>query len=511
MLKAGTVYLVGAGPGDPGLITVRGLEVLREAEVIIHDRLANPQLLLEARADARLVYVGKESSNHALPQDEINRLLAAEAQAGHSVCRLKGGDPFLFGRGGEEADHLRAQGIPFEVVPGVTSALAAPAYAGIPVTDRRAASSLAIMTGHAGSGKQDSVDWRRLAAAADTLVVLMGTRNLPEITLQMLEAGRDPALPAAVIRWGTTGRQRVLVSDLAGIADEVARRGFAAPAVLVVGEVAGFAGRLAWFGQGPLQGLRVLVTRPRGQAGALPALLRARGAEPIVCALQRIEPIPVPPESTRALMSQPWDWLLFTSANGVETFSGCLLAAGLDWRALGRARLGAIGPGTASALTRLGLRADCIPASAVAETLAQALPEVGPDTRVLLPRAAGAREALPALLGERGAAVEVVETYRAVPDEAGIALAKAALAEAEVDVATFASSSAVTTALDLLGRTALEECDIACIGPVTAATAREAGLRVAVEATEHTMPGLVAALEEYAARRPAAVTGRSDS
>ena len=503
MIHRGTVYLVGAGPGDPGLITRRGLEILRAADVVVYDRLASPELLLEAHADARLIYVGKSPDRHALTQDEINQVLAEEGAAGRSVCRLKGGDPFVFGRGGEEADYVRERGVPFVVVPGVTSAIAAPAYAGIPVTDRRAASSFAVITGHEGAGKTErTVDWAALGRGADTLVVLMGMKNLRENVGGLIAGGRAPTTPAAVVEWGTTGRQRAVRTDLAHIAEEVEKHGIDHPAILVVGEVVALSERLAWFEAGPLSGLRVLVTRPRHQASALAEMLRTQGAEPVIASVIRVEPVAVELERLRALTAERWDWVLFTSANGVTCFRDHLMNAGLDWRALAGARLGAIGPGTAAALKQCGLLADFLPSRAIAESLAEELPEVAPGARVLLPRAAEARDVLPARIAECGGRVEVLTVYRTVPDESGLSLLQTALEEGDIDVVTFTSSSAARTLVEAVGAAAVSQYAIASIGPITSATAREQGLTVTIEAAEHTLPGLLAALQDWATGRP---------
>jgi uroporphyrinogen III methyltransferase/synthase len=500
-MRQGIVYLVGAGPGDPGLITRRGLEVLRTADVIVYDRLVGPELLLEARPEARLVYVGKSPERHALTQDEINEVLAQEGAAGHYVCRLKGGDPFVFGRGGEEADYLRARGVPFVVVPGVTAAIAAPAYAGIPVTDRRAASSFAVATGHEDADKAESrVDWAALARAADTLVVLMGVRHMAQITQELTAAGRAATTPAAVVQWGTTGRQRVVRSDLAHVVEEAIGQGITHPAILVVGDVVSLSERLAWFEGGPLHGLRVLVTRPRHQASALAELLRRQGAEPVIASVVRVERLPVPPARLREVASQRWDWVLFTSANGVTSLREHLLESDLDWRALAPARLGAIGPGTAATLREQGLRADFVPSRAIAESLAEELPDIAAGTRVLLARAEEARDVLPTRLTERGAQVEVLPVYRTAPDERGLELLRAVLEEGDVDVVTLTSSSAARALVRAAGAEALRRFTIAAIGPITAATARGLGLEVAVEAKEHTLPGLIAALVAWRER-----------
>ncbi len=502
-MKQGIVYLVGAGPGDPGLITRRGLEVLRAAEVIVYDRLVGPELLLEARPDAKLIYVGKSPERHALTQDEINEVLAQEGAAGHAVCRLKGGDPFVFGRGGEEADYLRARGVPFVVVPGVTSAIAAPAYAGIPITDRRAASSFAVATGHEEADKaESSVDWAALARAADTLVVLMGVRHMPQITQELMAAGRPATTPAAVVQWGTTGRQRVVRSDLAHVVEEAVAQGITHPAILVVGEVVSLSETISWFEGGPLRGLRVLVTRPRHQASALAELLRRHGAEPVIASVVRVERLAVAPERLREVVAQRWDWVLFTSANGVTSLRDHLLENGLDWRALAPARLGAIGPGTAAALREHGLRADFVPSRAIAESLADELPEIAAGARVLLARAEEARDVLPARIAERGGSVEVLPVYRTVPDERGLELLRVALEEGDVDVVTLTSSSAARALVRAVGAESLQRFTIAAIGPITAVTARELGLEVTVEAKEHTLPGLLAALVAWREDHP---------
>ena len=509
-VNQGTVYLVGAGPGDPDLITRRGLEVVQAADVVVYDRLVSSDLLLEARPDARLLSAGKCVHARDMDQDEINEILAAEASAGRSVSRLKGGDPFIFGRGGEEADFLRERGIPFEVVPGVTSALAGPAYAGIPVTDRRFASSLAIVTGHpAAGGRSPSINWQSLASSADTLVVLMGMGNLEEITEALLRGGRGPETPAAVVQWAATGRQASLISDLQHIAEEARGRGLAAPAVVVVGEVAALGRSLGWFERRPLHGLRVAVTRPRDRTAGFARLLRRAGADPVVCPLLRVELLPADEPRLRSLLGERWDWALFTSPSGVECFGRQLRSIGLDWRALAGVRLGAVGPGTANSLQQQGLIVEFVPARALTAALGEELPSVESGARILLPRAAGAGPSLVRALRSRGAQVEVVPVYRAVPDEAGGAAFSAAVGQAEVDVITFASASAVERAVELVGPEVLNRFTIACIGPVAGRAALERAVRVDIVAEEHTAPGLVAALEAWAAERAPVVSGRA--
>jgi uroporphyrinogen III methyltransferase/synthase len=512
----GIVYLVGAGPGDPRLITQRGAECIARAEVIVYDRLVAPELLALAKPQAERIYVGKEASRHALEQDQINALLAERGQS-QVVCRLKGGDPFVFGRGGEEARYLRERGVPFEVVPGVTSAIAAPAYAGIAVTDRTLASTVAFVTGREDAEKTEStIPWDSLAGM-DTLVILMGVGALPEIAAQLLAHGRAAGTPAAVIERGTTPAQRTVVGTLGDIAEKVRQAGLKPPAVTVVGEVVRLREAMRWFDAGPLFGKRIVVTRSREQASALSHLLRERGAEPIEVPVIRIAPIPAEPEAVRALMSKPFDWVIFTSANGVRLFVEQLHGAGLDVRALGPARLAAIGPATAGALRAFGLAVDLVPGKFVAEELAAALPADLNGRRVLLPGARERRDVVARTLRERGAEVVDWPVYEALPGEAQaladgrIDLSAEALGSvagavsgllAKADAITFASSSAVRHFVRLAGAEA-RGAKVACIGPVTAEAARRLGLPVDVVAEEYTIPGLVRALENaFASEAP---------
>ncbi len=499
MAANGLVSLIGAGPGDPGLLTQRGAEALAAADVVVYDYLANPALLALAPPGAERIYVGKMAGCHKLSQDEINALLVERGRAGQRVARLKGGDPFVFGRGGEEALALVEAGVPFEVVPGVTSAVAAPAYAGIPVTHRGLASSFAVVTGHEDPTKEESaLDWARLATATDTLVFLMGVGNLPHIVEQLLAHGRPADTPAALVRWGTMPGQQAVGGTLADIVDRVEAAGLKPPAVTVVGPVAGLRDRLRWFEDRPLFGQRVLVTRTRQQASALSARLRALGAEAVELPTIRI----APPEDwaplDAAIAELPgYDWIIFTSVNGVGYFWERLEAAGLDARTLHGVRLAAIGPATAAELAAHGLRADHVPDEYVAEAVAAGLGDVG-GQRVLLPRADIARPALARLLREGSADVVEIAAYRTLrpeadPGELGDLLAR-------VTVATFTSSStarnlaamARDAGLDL--PRALAGATVACIGPITANTARELGLAVDVVADEYTIDGLVEAI-----------------
>lgn len=502
---AGHVSLVGAGPGDPGLITVAGAEALGRAEVVVYDRLVNARLLDLAPAGAERVFAGKGPSQHTMTQDEINALLIDRARAGRRVVRLKGGDPFVFGRGGEEAEALARAGIPFDVVPGVSSAVAAPAYAGIPVTHRGVASSVAFVTGHEDPAKLDeAVDWARLATAVDTLVLLMGVGQLPQIVERLLAAGRDAATPAAVIEWGTLPRQRTIEGTLGDIVGKTREAGIGAPAVGVVGEVVRLRKALRWFDARPLFGLRVLVTRTREQASELSRALAAAGAEavelPSIQITRRYDEAQLT-KAIEALRDGAYRWLLFTSANAAEIFFDALWARGLDARAV-RARLGAIGPATAEALRARGLRVDVTAAreAYTAEGLLAALErEEMSGARVLLPRAEGARELLVEALAERGAAVDEVTLYVAAVPEGAEPEGLRRLRAGEIDVATFASSSSVRNLVTMLGGDVepLRRCRIACIGPVTARTAAELlGRAPDVVAEEHTIAGLVRALVE---------------
>lgn len=501
-MSEGHVSLVGAGPGDPGLITVAGAEALARAEVVVYDRLANPKLLDLAPTDAERCFAGKGPKQQMMSQDEINALLIERARGGKRVVRLKGGDPFVFGRGGEEAQALARAGIAFDVVPGVTSAVAAAAYAGIPVTHRGVASSVAFVTGHEDPTKEDeAVDWARVATAVDTLVLLMGVGQLPQIVERLTGAGRDPATPAAVIEWGTLPRQRTITGTLGDIVAKVEEAGIGAPAVAVVGEVVRLRETLRWFDARPLFGLRVLVTRTREQASELSRALAAAGAEPV-----ELPAIEITPRYDGAQLATAIDalrdgvyaWLLFTSANAVDIFFDALWSRGLDARAV-RARAGAIGPATAQALALRGVRVDVTPEreAYTAEGLLAALGSEPLDgKRVLLPRAEGARGVLVDALAARGATVDEVTLYVAGPPRDPDLEGLRRLRAGEIDVVTFASSSAVRSLVSLLGDVEpLREIRIACIGPITAATAQELlGRPPDVVAREHTIAGLVRAL-----------------
>jgi uroporphyrinogen III methyltransferase/synthase len=485
----GTVYLVGAGPGDPGLMTRRSLELIAAADTILYDRLIPPGALAGARPDAELRYVGKEPGAPAMQQDEINALLVELGRAGRQVVRLKGGDPFVFGRGGEEGEALAAAGVPFEVVPGVTSGVAAPAYAGIPVTHRDAASAVAFVTGHEDPAKDVStLDWEALARFPGTLVFYMGVRSLARIAEQLRSAGRPADEPAAVVARGTLPGQKVVAGTLADIAGRVADADIRPPAITLVGPVAGLRDTLAWLERRPLHGQTVAVTRARAQVSGLATRLTELGAAVIETPAIRIEPraVEVPEPGSYSLVC-------FTSPNGARIFFALL---GGDARAFAGVRVAAIGPGTVAALREHGIQADIVPKRFVAEGLLDAL-EAEPlsGTRVLIARAAEAREALPEGLRERGAAVDVVSLYDTVAEPLSTAQRQALGGATYV---TFTSSS--TVRFFLQGGAEVGDARVVSIGPVTSETLREHGIEPDVEAARHDIDGLVAAIVQDVGR-----------
>jgi len=492
--RAGVVYLVGAGPGDPGLMTARSLELIAAADAIFYDRLIPPGALAGARSDAELVYVGKQPGVPSVPQEEIGERLVDAARAGKSVVRLKGGDPFVFGRGGEEGEALREAGIEFEVVPGITAGVAATAYAGIPVTHRDDASAVAFVTGHEDPEKTESaLDWQALARFPGTLVFYMGVKRLGENASALIEAGRDPEEAAAAIERGTMTGQRTVTATLGTIAEAVAGEEVKAPALIVVGEVARRREQLGWLERRPLHGRRVVVTRARAQVSGLAATLRGLGADVVELPAIRIEPR-IDSEELRRVAGAlgVYELICLTSPNGVRLLFEAMEKAGLDARALAGVTVAAIGPGTARALAERGVLADVVPERFVAEGLIEALgdQEVA-GARVLVARAAEARDVLPDALRERGAEVDVValyETVRETPEESEIERAQSA------DYVTFTSSSTVTNLVEALGERFPRGARIVSIGPVTSETVRAAGFQVDVEAERHDVDGLLAAL-----------------
>jgi uroporphyrinogen III methyltransferase/synthase len=480
-----TVYLVGAGPGDPGLLTVRGFAVLARADVVVYDRLASPTLLDVVPGTAELISAGKAPGQVDMTQDEINAVLVDRGRSADTVVRLKGGDPFVFGRGGEEAEALAVAGVPYEVVPGVTSAIGALAYAGIPVTHRGVSTHFTVVTGHEDPGKgRADVDWDALARVGGTLVILMGAGTIAAIAQRLMDSGLAPSTPVAAVRNGTRSDQHTVRATLATIGDA----GVRAPSAIVVGEVAAL--DLAWFESRPLFGRSVVVTRAREQASELRARLESLGAEVIELPSIAIEPLDftVPPLSDVA-------WLVFTSVNSVDAFfDRGLDPAGLDTRALAGVQIAAIGPSTERALLTRGVRVDVTPERAVAESLLAAFPDPAVDgARVLLPRAEHGRDVLPEGLTARGYAVDVLPVYRTVRAEPD-ADALARVRTGEVDAITFTSSSTVENLCDVLGALPDPQPVVVSIGPATSETARTRGLRVDIEAADHTIDGVVTAL-----------------
>ena len=485
-----TVYLVGAGPGDPGLLTRRALELIAAADVIVHDRLIPEAALDGTRPDAILVYAGKEGGRASMPQGEIERLLVQHGSSGRMVVRLKGGDPFVFGRGGEEAEALRAAAIPFEVVPGVTAGVAAPAYAGIPVTHRDGASAVAFLTGHEDPGKHSpALDWEALAAFPGTLVVYMGVRQLGAIADRLRAGGRAGSEPAAVIERGTLAEQRVVSATLDQIAAVATAAGVKAPAIAVIGSVAALRERLAWFEIRPLAGLTVAVTRARAQTSGVAARLRALGAAVIEAPAIRIAALDGP-----APEAGDYDLICLTSPNGARLLFERLAAAGRDARALAGARIAAIGPGTATALREHGVIADVVPERFVAEGLVEALADA-PVKRALVARAAQARDVLVDALRGRGAEVDVVPLYETLAERLSAAQLEALAA---ADYVTFTSSSTVEFFLDAAAERLPSHARLVSIGPVTSAALRRRGLEPDVEAGRHDVDGLLDALVEDA-------------
>ena len=494
------VYLIGAGPGDPGLLTCKGKKVLSEADVVVYDYLASDELLALARPDAERIYVGKIAGNHAMKQGDINALLVRKAKEGKVVARLKGGDPYIFGRGGEEAEELVDAGVPFEEIPGISSSIAGPAYAGIPLTHRAYSSSVTIITGHEDPNKPGSVhNWNALARSASTLVFLMGMKNLPDIASKLMEAGMSGDTPAALVYWGTTDRQRSLASTLADLPAAAVREGFTNPSIIVVGEVVKLKDKLDWFENRPLFGRTVVVTRAREQASDSAALFARRGARVIQFPTIKISPMPDYSELDDALSHlSRYQWVVFTSVNGVRFFRERLAALRLDARALGGVKVAAIGPATAAAVEGLGIVPDLVPATYVAESVAESMVALGMSGhRVLLPRAREAREELPAALREAGAAVDVIAAYETLPSDENRAQVMEALESGTLDCVTFGSSSTVR---NFLASIPLEELKkhpgihFAAIGPITAKTMENLGLKPDIQPDKFSIPAMVDAV-----------------
>ena len=497
----GKVYLVGAGPGDPGLITVKGMQALEQAQVVVYDRLVSPVLLEAVPKNAERIFVGKARGRQQLTQPEINRLLVDTAGQGLTVVRLKGGDPFIFGRGGEEALELKANGLPFEIIPGVTSAIAGPAYAGIPLNHRGIATTYTVVSGSEDQSKPGSpVSWDVLAKNGGTLVVLMGWASLGKILATLQKEGLPPTTPAALVQWGTWSNQKTVTGNIENILALGKDAGLTPPVVTVIGDVVNLREELAWFDKRVLFGKRVLITRSRSQASRLRTLLEQAGANAVELPTIQIGPLKDFAELDATLAElQDFQWVIFTSANAVESVFERLELQGKDARALAGTTVGAIGPATAKALANRGITADFMPSRPVSDVVLKELS--GRDWQgvsVLLPSADIGRDELEKGLTGMGAKVNRLAAYRNVPVEGVGGLAKQAFLDG-VDIVTFTSSSTVRNLVEMLDgdRAGLDSSFIACIGPVTAATARELGLRVDLEASEHTVEGLVEALTSH--------------
>jgi uroporphyrinogen III methyltransferase/synthase len=491
------VYLIGAGPGDPGLLTLKGRELLSKVDVIIYDYLANSSFLDYAKAGAEFFYVGKMGGQQNLDQDSINQLIVEKFKEGKSVARLKGGDPYIFGRGGEEAVELAAQGIPFEVVPGVTSAIAAAAYAGIPVTHRGYSSSLIVATGHEDPDKAHSaLEWSSMVKSGATLIFLMGMLNLEKIVEKLLIAGMPPKMPAAVIRQATTPNHKSLVSTVRSLPGEVKKRGFTAPGLIIIGKVVKFRDQLNWFERKPLLGRGIVVTRAREQASDIAALLSEQGAKVVQFPTIEIKPLPDYSEVRKILMNVGgYDWLIFTSANGVKFFWEQLYTLGLDARVLSPCKVAAIGPATAQTLKNMGVVADFIPDRFVSESVVQGLATLGIENkRILIPRAVKVRDVLQNQLREAGATVEAMPLYETVPSDVHREEVLELLEKGAIHCITFASSSTVDNFMRLVSARELKKYPAvryACIGPITSKTLDKYGITCDFQPDKYTIPDLV--------------------
>jgi uroporphyrinogen III methyltransferase / synthase len=497
------VYLIGAGPGDPGLLTVKARDILEKADVVVYDYLANKVFLQYCRKDAQIIYVGKKGGDHTLPQDKINQLLVEKALQGKIVARLKGGDPYIFGRGAEEAQELLEAGADFEVIPGVTSAVAAPAYAGIPLTHRKYASSVSFITGHEDPTKPESAhNWKSLASGTSTLVFFMGVKNLPHISKMLMDNGMPPGMPAALVRWGTTCNHRSMVSTIKDIPQKAAEQNFKPPSLLVVGEVVCLRDELNWFEKLPLLGKGVVVTRAREQASGLLRDLTDLGACCFEFPTIEIRPLDDYSSLRKAINElETYHWLIFTSVNGVLFFWRELRNMGLDARALGGSKVAAIGPATAAALEEKGVFADFVPDKYVAESVVDGLLKLGiKDKKVLIPRAKIAREVLPNELEKAGAHVDLLPVYETgLPQEDGETILTS-LEKGEIHYITFTSSSTVENFFSLISpdklRPFLEKgLKLVCIGPVTADTLKKSGFSPDLMPEDYTIPGVIKVLK----------------
>lgn len=503
----GKVYLIGAGPGDPGLMTLKGKDILSEADVIIYDYLANKRFLEYAKPQAELIYVGKKGGDHTMGQAEINRLIVKKSKSGNSVARLKGGDPFIFGRGGEEAQELVADGVPFEVVPGITSAISVPAYAGIPLTHRDHTATVAFVTGHEDPLKEESnIQWDKLATGVGTLVFLMGVGNLKKIAENLVHHGRSPDTPVAVIRRGTVAEQETITGNLKNIAVWVETANLRPPAIIVVGDVVGLRDELNWFETKPLFGKRIVVTRAREQASGFLKKLSSLGAECIQFpTIEIIPPDSWEPLDTAILNLESYRWLLFTSVNGVKYFLRRLHFSGKDVRDLKGIKIGAIGPKTANQWHQLGITPDLVPDEYRAEAVVEAFKKWDTQgVRILIPRAAKAREILPDQLRKMGARVNVVDAYKTVSPTGNTAGVRDMLEKGTINMVTFTSSSTVTNFVKMFGSEKerltdvwMKRIKVVCIGPITADTARDQGFSVDLIPSDYTIEALTQAITDF--------------
>jgi len=502
--KTGTVYLIGAGPGDPGLLTIKAKECIETADVVVYDYLASAFLLNYARSDAQIIYVGKKGGDHTLSQDKINLLLVDKAKQGFDVARLKGGDPFVFGRGGEEAQMLLSHGVSYEVVPGVTSAIAAPAYAGIPVTHRDHTSFVSFITGHEDPTKKDTrMQWDVYAKSNATLVFLMGVKNLENIVKNLIIHGKPSDTPIALVRWGTTARQKTVTGTLETIVGLVKQAKLRSPAIIVIGHVVSLRDELAWFDKKPLFGKRIVITRARAQASGLVSKLSKLGAQCIEIPTIQI----VPPEDTDPLKKsieniKDYNWLVFTSVNGVKFFFDTLFDMGYDVRVLGHLKFACIGPVTKEWLKNYGIVSDILPKTYRAESVIEAFSNVEiKNKKVLLPRAKQARTILPEELTKMGAKVDDVTAYETRLNADGKENLILLLENNEIDAITFTSSSTVSNFMSLLEskdtKKLLKNVVTASIGPITSDTARSLDIQPDIEAKEYTIQGLINSLLEY--------------
>ncbi|MBT6337973.1 MAG: uroporphyrinogen-III C-methyltransferase [Desulfobacula sp.] len=502
--KTGIVYLIGAGPGDPGLLTIKAKECIETADVVVYDYLASPFLLDYAGSDAQIIYVGKKGGDHTLSQDKINLLLVDKAKEGLDVARLKGGDPFVFGRGGEEAQMLLSHGVPYEVIPGVTSAIAAPAYAGIPVTHRDHTSFVSFITGHEDPTKKDtSMQWDVYAKSNATLVFLMGVKNLKNIVKNLIAHGKESNTPIALVRWGTTAKQQTVTGTLETIVERVKLAKLTSPAIIIIGHVVSLRDELAWFDKRPLFGKRIVITRARAQASNLVSMLARLGAHCIEIPSIRI----VPPQDLDSLKKSiedisKYDWLVFTSVNGVKFFFDTLFDMGRDVRVLGHLKFACIGPVTKERLRDFGITSDILPQTYRAESVIDAFSMVEiKDKKVLLPRAKKARTILPEELTKMGARVDEVTAYETRLDVEGKEELISLLESNEIDAVTFTSSSTVSNFMSMLEskdtKKLLKNVVTASIGPITSDTARSLDIEPAIEAKEYTIQGLVDSLIAY--------------